>query len=246
MALLATSLFSCKAYKQHIMFKTAEDFPSGRVGMAVADAERTYRIMPNDRLTVEVFTNNGERIIDPNFELYETGENGERRLLEYTVQQNGNVSLPVVGDVMVNGFTLAQADSVLKVAYSEYFVEPFVISNYVNKRVVVLGGTGGQVIPLTNQDMSIIEVLALAGGIERYNRANNIRLIRGDLDNPIVQVIDLSTIQGMKSASLSVMPGDIIYVEPINRPGESIRDVAPLFSVITSLLSLTVILLSRN
>ncbi|MGB3181491.1 MAG: polysaccharide biosynthesis/export family protein [Cyclobacteriaceae bacterium] len=246
LVLLAGCLFSCSAYKQHIMFKTAEDFPSGEVGMAVADAERSYLIRPHDRLTVEVFTNNGERIIDPNFELDESGEDGERRLLEYTVYEDGKVRLPVVGEVDVAGYTLFQADSILKVSYSEYFVEPFVISNYVNKRVIVLGGMGGQVVPLTNQDMSIIEVLALSGGIERYNRADNIRLIRGDLDDPIVQKIDLSTIEGMKSASLSVMPGDIIYVEPINRPGESIRDVAPLLSVITSLLSLTVVLLNSN
>ncbi|MFA0961890.1 polysaccharide biosynthesis/export family protein [Roseivirga sp. BDSF3-8] len=244
--LLAFNLLSCSAYKQHIMFRTAEDFPSGKVGMAVAEAERTYRIRPYDRLTVEVFTNSGERIIDPNFELYETGENGEHRLLEYTVQENGMVRLPVVGELEVGGYTLFQADSLLKVAYSEYFVEPFVISNYVNKRVIVLGGSGGQVIPVVNQNTSVIEVLAMAGGIPMYNKAHNIRLIRGDLDDPIVQVIDLSTIEGMKSASLSVMPGDIIYVEQMARPGESIRDVAPLLSIITSVLSLTVVLLRNN
>ena len=59
--------------------------------------------------------------------------------------------------------------------------------------------------PLTNDNMNLIEVLALAGGIDgggggggggsgtfyRYGgRANNIRIIRGDLKNPRVQQID--------------------------------------------------------
>lgn len=244
----SSGLFSCASYKQHIMFQTGEDFPSGEVGMAVSNAERTYRITPFDKITVEVFTNNGERIIDPNFELYEAGDDGGvRQLQEYTVQESGDVRLPVVGEVSLGGLTLFQADSLLKEAYSEYFVEPFVITNYVSKRVIVLGGNnGGMVIPLEHQDMSVLEVIALAGGIVQYNKANNVRLIRGDLNDPVVQVMDLSTIQGMKSASLDVMPGDIIYIEPINRPGEAIRDIAPLLSVITSVLSLTIVFIRTN
>ncbi|MEO0334740.1 MAG: polysaccharide export protein EpsE, partial [Bacteroidota bacterium] len=114
-----------------------------------------------------------------------------------------------------------------------------------NKRVVVLGGLGGQVIPLTNENMSLIEVLALAGGVSQGSRTDNIRLIRGDLDDPEVRIIDLSTIQGVKKASLKVMPGDIIYVQPVQRvASEALRDISPIFGLITSTLTL-ILLVTR-
>ena len=131
--------------------------------------------------------------------------------------------------------------------YSTYYENPFVNLQVVNRRVVVLGALGGQVIPLSYEDMTVIEVLALSGGLDNFSKANNIRLIRGDLDDPQVQVMDLSTIQGMREAQLLVQPNDIIYVEPIRRVvTESVRDVAPVVALLTSMITLLVLVISLN
>ena len=77
-------------------------------------------------------------------------------------------------------------------------------------------------------------------GQSRVGRADNIRLIRGDLKNPQVQIIDLTTIDGMRRANLQVEPNDIVYVEPIRRPFyERLQEVTPLFSLIGSLAALS-------
>ncbi|WP_017730233.1 polysaccharide biosynthesis/export family protein [Nafulsella turpanensis] len=250
--LIAGLAGSCRAYKQDIMLRV-EDLEPGMLKMEVAEAERNYTIQPDDLLEVAVYTNKGERIIDPDFALMRelgagTGQAQQNRSSpKYLVQENGLVKLPMIGEIELEGYTLPQADSVLSRAYNEYYKESFVLTSFVNKRVVVLGATGGMVIPLPNENMSLLEVLALAGGIAGKGKAYNIRLISGDLDNPQVQLIDLSTIEGMRQASLQVHSGDIVYVEPMRKVlTETIRDITPVVSLVTSALTLLVIIVNLN
>lgn len=63
--------------------------------------------------------------------------------------------------------------------------------------MVFTGRGSGHVVPLDNEGMSLIEVLGLAGGITG-SKAYRVKLIRGDLRNPQVFLINLSTIEGMK------------------------------------------------
>jgi len=235
---------------------------TAKLRRAVNRTARNYRIQPNDYLSVHVYTNKGERLIDPNGELQfgtpgtpgaaatpaatrTTGRGAGQTntsSTDYLVQADGRVRLPIINEVSVQGLTLLEADSVLKVRYDKYYIESFVRTGVSNNRVIVLGASGGQVIPLTNDNMNLIEVLALSGGVDattgnsnnaRYGgRVDKIRVIRGDLKNPQVQFVDLSTLEGMRRGNLQVEPNDIIYVEPIRRPFlEFLTDAAPAISV---------------
>ena len=178
---------------------------------------------------------------------------------EFLVQADGTVILPMVKRVRVSGLTLLEADSLLAVRYNEFYKESFVTTRVANNRVIVLGATGGQVIPLSNDNMNLLEVLALAGGIDgggsngggtglyrNGGRANNIRIIRGDLKNPRVQQIDLSTLDGMRRANLQVEPNDIVYVEPIRRPLlDALVDAGPVLSLTSLLLTTSYFLISQ-
>ena len=241
-------LTSCGSYRQNIMFKTENDIIPENMSAAIYEAEKNYVIRKNDFINVEVYTNSGERIIDPDFELLkEVGLQANQPLNRpnpnYLIQQDGNVKLPMIGMVKLEGLSLQNADLLLQKRYSEYYESPFVITRYINKRVIVLGAIEGQVIPLVNENTSMLEVLALSGGLGNDAKAHNIRLIRGALDNPQVYRIDLSTVEGMTKSIKKVLPGDIIYVEPVRRPlPESVRDLAPIVSLITSGVALIVAL----
>ena len=226
------------------MFKTEfERIPDG-VTEAVYEAERNYIIKRNDYLNIEVYTNGGERIIDPDYELLkETGVQQNQRLNRpnpnYLVQEDGNIRLPMIGLVPLVDMNLRQADLLLQERYSEFYEDPYVLTRYINKRVIVLGATESVVVPLEHENMTLIEVLAIAGGLGRDAKAQNIRLIRGNLSNPEVYIIDLSTINSMAGTLKKVLPGDIIYVEPVRRPfTEGVRDIAPLVSLLTSAVAL--------
>lgn len=239
-------LTSCNLYKQNIMLKV-EDSTYESI---VKSAEGNYLIKAGDQIEIRVFSNKGELIIDPNFQLrQELGTNSMNSKMEtptYTVRPEGDVFLPMIDTVEVEGLNQGQLDSLLSDKYSDFYVDAFVTAKVINRRVVVLGATGGEVIPLNDENMNVLEVLALAGGLENDAIANNIRLVRGDLNNPQVEVIDLSTIDGMKKATMKVQPNDVIYVEPVRKVvTETIRDIAPVITLLTSVVTL-VILLSRT
>ena len=91
-------------------------------------------------------------------------------------------------------------------------------------------------ITLENTNTTLLEALALAGGIED-GKARKIKLIRGDFKNPKVYLIDLSTIEGMTNGDIIIQANDIIYVEPVLHPARTIlAELTPIVSLLTSFL----------
>jgi polysaccharide biosynthesis/export protein len=242
-------LSSCRNHSR--MFSTEQNILVDSIQKQVIHAEDNYVIKKNDYLSILVYTNGGERIIDPNSELNRnqpiTQKSSKEDIEKYLVRSNGKVLLPMIGDVYLEGLTLYQADSILRIKFSKFYEGVFISSKLINKRVVVLGPfpPGGKVIPLENENMNVIEIIALYGGLPDNSKSYNIRLIRGDLKNPNVSIIDLSTIEGMKQASLDVQPNDIIYIEPVRKlVVESFKDIAPFISLFLS--AMTILVLIRN
>ncbi len=247
LATVFINLSGCKVYKQHIMFKIDKEEDLSFLSSAISVAEKNYKIQANDLLEVRVYTNKGERIIDPNNELQrDQGMRNQQNTRDepvFLVLDSGAVKLPMIGYVNLGGMTIERAERFLEDQYKLYYIDPFVRIKYMNKRVILLGSPGGQVIPLENESISLIEVIAMAGGIDETGKAHNIRLIRGDLHHPEIFLIDLSTIAGMRQAMLDVRPGDIVYVEPTRKiVTEALRDIAVVMASITSLLTLVVLI----
>lgn len=246
---------------------------TAKLRRAVNRTARNYTIHSNDLLSVQVYTNKGEKLIDPNGEL-RFGSSGSGAVgqavpaatssgprggsqggtatpgaTQFVVQADGTVRLPLVDRVVVRGLSLIQADSVLRLRYSEYYKEPFIKTAVNNNRVIILGA-GGQVIPLANDNMNLLEVLALAGGPDgggaggggtgiarNGGRIDNIRIIRGDLKNPQVQFINLNTLEGMRRGNLQIEPNDIIYIQPLRRPFlDALVDAGPVLALSSTVL----------
>ncbi len=212
---------------------------------AIKTVESNYMIQPDDRIEIEVYTQKGERLIDPEFELIENNQNIEnlRPQLTYLIRKDGMVKLPMIGDIKLEGYTLNTAEELLQKEYAMFYEKPFVYVNYVNKRVIVLGASEGQVIPLENENTKVSEILALSQAIDNDAKAHNIRLIR----NNEMYEVDFSTFEGYMKSDYVVQSGDVLYVEPIRRPfNEFFRDNGPIISIITSVLSLVVVIISLN
>jgi polysaccharide biosynthesis/export protein len=237
-------MMSCASYKQNIMFRSTEGVKPELVKKEIISAEKNYRIQKNDLLTLQVYSNQGERLVDPAPELRSENNTAVEPIqseITYLVDLQGVVRFPMIGEINLEGFTIRQAEEIIQKEYGKFFKEPFVMINYVNKRVTMLGAVGGQVIPLTNENMSLLEVLALAKGLPNDSKANNIKVIRGEK----VFEIDLSTIQGFRDGNIIIEPGDVVYVEPIRRPfSEGLKDNAGVASLLVSLVTLLVIIRS--
>lgn len=215
------------------MFSHDDDFIAAQLNAQARSLETNYTIRPNDLLNIRVYTKNGEMIIDPEYELNKNSNNtsNTRPNPEYLVKLDGMAYLPMIGDIELKGLTIHQANIKLIEFYSEYFVDPYVITNYTNKRVTVLGSPGGQILPLTNENITVAEVIALAGGLYNDGNAKKITLVRGN----DVYLIDFSTVKGFYESNQIVKAGDIIYIEPIKRLiSDNANSVALILSTITT------------
>lgn len=248
------SLASCKLYNQNILFKQNGDLISDKALLAKMAAEQSYLIQYFDRLQFRVYSNDGQEIkwvagmegsnqgattMPPNQQQAQPNQQqtqlGAGSFTSFTLQPDGKVYLPMVGDVNLFGKTAQQADSLLGIKFNKFYNGSYVRTLFLNKRVIVLKGGTGQVVPLLNENTTLIEILAQTGGVPNDIRAKNIRLIRGDLQNPNVFVIDLSTIEGMQRVNLLLKPNDIVYLEPVRKTFlESLSDASSIIAIFTN------------
>lgn len=236
-----TSLFffsSCKIYRSNLMLKTKKDFTYDQLVDSLS--RKDYKIATNDILEYRLYTNNGFDLIN----LAVKGNALYRNDINVIVESDGMVKMPLIGRVKIAGFTIMEAEKMLEERYTKMYVEPFVSLRITNKRVIVFPGNGGQakVLPLANNNTTILEAIASAGGIMEDGKAFKVKLIRDNPDSlqkPLVYLMDLSRIEGVVPGKSIVQAGDIIYVEPRYKPLATFsREVAPVLTLLTSVLIL--------
>jgi polysaccharide export outer membrane protein len=220
------------------MFKVPSNYEYD-VDQTIGNVE--YRIAPNDILGMSVYTNDGFKLID----ITTSAESVSSKInsgnsnssIQFLVEPDGLIKLPIIGKFKIAGITIREAEKTLESQYANFYNKPFVVLSVINRRVTVFPGNGGsgRVVNLDNESTTVIEALALAGGITNTGKAKKIKLIRGDLRNPKVILVDLSTIEGLKQGNLLLQANDIIYVEPVPRISQEVlTQITPIVGIITS------------
>jgi len=231
--LVIINFSSCKVFRSNLMLKTPKDYTYDKIVDSLSQED--YKIEANAILTLRIFSNDGFKLID----IASSANNSNLRFeVEYLVDPKGKCKLPLIGEVKLGGLTINEAQSFLEQSYSEYYVKPFVTLKVSNKRVIVFPGNGGdaKVLYLVNNNTTVIESLALAGGIAEDGKAYKVKLIRHDgTSKPKVYLMDLSKIEGLTVGNSVVLANDIIYVEPRYRLARTLAsELTPIVSLITS------------
>lgn len=240
--ILLAALSSCSINKD-LLFKTPTNY---EYDVLPEQLDLEYKIQPYDLLNFRLYSNDGFLLID-----LTSGSGGGggaqsqmrniQNIIRYRVEVSGEVKLPTLGFTKLSGLTIREAELYLEELYSEYYIRPYVMLEVTNNRVIVMPGAGGaaQVITLVNNNMTITEVLALAGGVADRGNASKIKLIRQTEEGRKVYHIDLSKVDGIPDGDIIVQANDIVYVEPIPQlAAEALRDVTPVVALITSMLVL--------
>lgn len=221
----------------HVMLKTPKDFPFDQLP---ADATDEYTISNGDKLEFKLYSNGGFVVID-----MASGRSGTTVArsfnIFYLIKPDGFVKLPILGEIDIVGKTVSEAEKFLELEYAKYYVEPFIQLNVQNKRVIIFPGGGGnaRVVPLLENSVTIIELIAQVGGVTSNANASRVKLIRIVNGERKIYLIDLSVIEGLDDGQFIVQADDILYVEPNpNIAKEVVQDIAPVLSIITSSLLL--------
>lgn len=233
---------SCKVFQPNRMFKQGnyEYFQISE------EALKEYIIQKGDMLALEVFTREGFELVDV---LQRTGNQnqntGQVRRYQYLVEEDGYVEMPLYGRMYVVGYTVNELEDIIESKSQELFNDPFAILTVTNRRAFVFKGSSASVISLNESPTNLLEVIAKSGGIGGELKAYKIKIIRGDLNQPEIISVDLSTIEGLRNAELIVQSNDIIYIEERFRfATEILSEITPILSLATSLT--TIIVLVNN
>lgn len=249
-------LSSCKVFEPSKMLRTGSNYKYS-VFPEKLDAE--YKIAPNDIISFQLYAKDGFRLIDitsgytggrssmglgsSRSSSYSSGSSNSIGIstgggLEFQVEFDGLVKLPLMGRINIAGLTVREVEKLLEEKFASYYNNPFVLLRVTNQRIFIFPGKEGaaRVYTLHQSNTTLFEVLADIGGIQD-GKAYKIKLIRGDLKNPEVYLIDLSSIKGVKNANLVLQANDIIYIEPRNRISERIvENLTPYLSLVSTLI----------
>ena len=236
---ILVALSGCYSLNPNIMFRTNSSYPYAKFNDSLV-ASKGYKIAPNDLIDLKIFTNDGFKLIDVTSVSVAGMAPSVRNVggSDYTVEYDGYVKLPVLGKTMLSGLTVRQAELMLEEKFSAIYVRPFVMLKVTNKRIIVFPGSPGdaRVVTLTNNNTKLIEAIALIGGLPSTGISKKIKIIRGNLQNPDIYLIDLSTIEGLKKADMVMQANDIVYVETRRHiPAQISQSITPWLGIISTL-----------
>jgi len=237
-------LNSCRNINSNILFETPKG-DSFKFDSIPLEPKDDYRLGTGDRFNFIFGTNDGERIIfnqsgvkleGVSNNTFQQNNLQNQYAISYLIRQDGTVNLPLIGVITAEGKTIIELEEYLKVLLSKNYLNPFVMIRLVNQRVIVFPGKGeAQVVYLQNTNTSLLEAIAMAGGIRDEGRANSIKLMRKTSNGREIYKIDLSTIEGLSAAEMIIQSNDYIYVDFKPRIASSLlTEVAPWLSIITT------------
>jgi polysaccharide export outer membrane protein len=172
----------------------------------------------------------------------------------FTVDDHGNIRIPVLGEMNVMGFTLEEVRiSVEKQLLADYFKDDasiFVVVKLAGFRYTIngeVGSTGTKT--LFQEKVNIMEAVANAGDITITGDRKSVTIIRQTPNGTEMKDLDLTNINVMNSPYYFLQPNDYIYVKPLKQKtwGTGSTGIQSLSTIITllSLLSTTYLLLKN-
>ncbi|MFT7589364.1 MAG: polysaccharide export outer membrane protein [Limisphaerales bacterium] len=238
---IAICLSSCKVWNPNAMFRTNGNFEY----IELDDLEPTeYKIQAGDKLDLIILTNEGYSLLNPGISQGQSSSG--QQSINYEVDIFGVAKLPRVDTVHLEGMSIRDAENFLEEAYTKYFKEPFVKLEVTNRRVFVFrGSVEAEVVPLVNENVTLIEVLAQSGGVPQTGKAFKIKLVRGDLNNPEISLINLRHAEDLGKVNMIVQPDDVIYIDPILTP-TLLLELAPVIGFVSSAIALYAVLKSAQ
>lgn len=131
-----------------------------------------------------------------------------------TINEQGEITLPLVGDVKVAGLTVREANLYLRKLYTEFLNDPIVYLRVINYQVTIMGevkSPGNY--KIDRQRKSLLEAIAAAGGFSEYADKAHITVLRKN-DAGITEevILDLTDIETLNRSSLTLENRDLVYV----------------------------------
>jgi len=242
MILLAVgSVQSCASKKDVLYF---QDYDKE----AINDTKiLNQKIESNDILSVKIYSLDPEAAKVYNIDLLEstTGANGLEmiRLKSYLVTDGGEITMPVLGIIMVNKKSTAELEEYLKekLIREGHLKDPIVTVRILNSKITVLGEVRSPgTYTFAEKNLTLLQALGLAGDLTINGERKDVLLIRQEGTTKTIHHINLTSKVWMDSELFYIKQNDVLIVNPNSARIKSsgiIGNTGTLISVISLLLT---------
>lgn len=235
--------FSCTRQKKLVYLQGIQSKDS----ITQKTPNQEYLIQPGDVLYIKILSINES--LNKLFNLdYNANTNygyneANMYIHGYLVNDSGNVTLPIVGDIKVNDKPIEQVQSVIQKNVSEYIKDATTIVKLTSFRITLIGEVAKPGVYYNyDKDLTIFDAIGKAGDLTDYGNRTNVLVVRQNLTGTQsfrLNLLDKSIIQ---SPCYYIHPNDVIYIEPLKT--KAWRMNAPNVSIILSTVTTLVVFLN--
>ena len=253
-ALVAFVITGCESSKKVPYMVGAETIPQETLQQVAKNIEPI--IMPGDLLEILVSASNPE-VVKPFNRLgiihAIAGTQNSTNLNNnsssyYLVDNDGNIEFPVIGTLKIGGMTKAEAQKVILNAITpKYLTEtPGIDIRFKNFKVSVLGEVAKPgVYTATNERLTILDALAMAGDMTIMGKRENVMLIRTKADGTReIHTLNLNDKDLVLSPYFNLQQNDQIYVTPNASKARSSWTLPPAFSLVGTMISIATLIVT--
>lgn len=160
----------------------------------------------------------------------------------YAIASNGNITLPVLGEVFAKGLTTEEVRLKIGSLLTDYLKDAVVSVRLINFKVTVIGDvTRPIVVPVQGEGINVLEALGAAGDMTVYGKRYNVKVMRKVGLEMEVAHLNLNSSKAIQSPYLQLRQNDVVYVEPNKNKGILGESWVLWVPVITSILSLILV-----
>lgn len=136
----------------------------------------------------------------------------------YLVDVNGNIQLPVLGNLHVAGLTRLRLQDTIShlLERNNYMEEPFVRVRFNNFKVFFLGAGGGKAITISNERCTFLEALALSGDLSVYTRRDKVAVMREVNGKMVTRFLDPRSSAVFNDPFFMLQQNDFIVTQTSN------------------------------
>lgn len=247
---------SCVSRKQLIYLQN-NDQEANRMMKAVPTPE--YRLQTNDIISLSIKAIDPQLVAIFNPSTSNTTANQNRSeqgsyFDGFTVDDHGNIRIPIIGEINVLGFTLDEVRlKIEKELLDNYFNKEaniFVTAKMAGMRFTINGEIGAPgTKTLFQEKVTILEAVANSGDITITGDRKHVTIIRQYPYGTEMHDIDLTDIKVMESPYYYLQPNDYVYIKPLPQKtwGTGKTGLESLSTIVTllSLATTTYLLLTR-
>lgn len=245
--IIALSLLfgSCTSQKQLLYL---QDLETGTKDNIFFKQSINYKIQTQDILYIRIYSMNlkANEIFNLTSGRYQQNlfQNETSLFINgYSVTDSGNVDLPIIGKVNVLYKTVEEAKYAIQSHADAILKNSSVVVKLISFKFSVLGEVHAPGMYRNyNNQLTVLEAIAMAGDITDYGNRKKILIIRPIKSGTETFRIDLTRSEVLSSEGFFLLPNDIVYVEPIS--SKTFRINTPTISLLLSTVTTLILILS--